>query len=124
MQIKIIVATAFTVISVYACTKNSTNLDYASQANCTNITATYIVDVKPIINTKCATSGCHNASSAKEGINLSDYANASSQFKSNNKNLISIHHGSGVEAMPKNGSKLSDIDINKLDCWVKNSCPQ
>jgi hypothetical protein len=111
-------------IVFYACKKSSTNPDYAASAVCSGTTPTYTAVVQTILNTNCATSGCHSAASAKAGINLSDFANASSQFKSNSKNLASVHHGSGVQSMPKNANKLSDADINKLDCWVKNSCPQ
>jgi cytochrome c553 len=124
MQIKIISALAIMVMVTYACKKTSTNPDYAADAVCSGTTPTYTANVQSILNTNCATSGCHSAASSKAGVNLSDFASASSQFKSNSKNLASVHHGSGVEAMPKNASKLSDADINKLDCWVKNGCPQ
>jgi hypothetical protein len=124
MHTKIISAIAFTIMVAIACNKNSSNPDYAADAVCSGTTATYSTNVQVIINANCATSGCHSAASAKAGINLSDFANASNQFKSNSKNLASIHHGSGVDAMPKNASKLSNADVNKLDCWVKNSCPQ
>jgi len=26
--------------------------------------------------------------------------------------------------MPQGQSKLADATINKLDCWVKNGCPE
>jgi len=109
-------------VTINACKKDST--DYAAQATCTGTAPTYTNDIAPILNTNCALNGCHNASSAKEGINLSDYASASSQFKNNPDNLTSVHHGSGVKPMPDNKPKLSDDIINKLDCWVKNGCPQ
>ena len=109
------------ILVIFSCSKTDST-DYAGNAVCTSV-PTYTSNVAAILNSSCAISGCHN-SSAQAGINLSTYALASSQFKSNSKNLISIHHGSGVEAMPRNANKLSDATINTLDCWVKNSCPQ
>lgn len=109
------------IIFLIACNKSTT--DYAAQAVCTGNTPTYLNDVAVIINNNCAVSGCHNNAASSAGIALEGFANASSQFKDNKKNLISIHHGKGASNMPKNASKLSDADINKLDCWVKNGCP-
>lgn len=109
------------ILIIFSCSKTDTT-DYAGIAVCSSV-PTYTNNVATILNTSCALSGCHN-NSAKAGINLSNYEQASSQFKTNSKNLISIHHGSGVEAMPRNSAKLSDASINTLDCWVKNSCPQ
>lgn len=107
---------------IISCSKTDTT-DYASIAVCSGSIPTYTSNIAVILNSNCAISGCHN-SSAQAGINLSTYALASAQFKSNSRNLISIHHGSGVESMPRNASKLPDTIINKLDCWVKNNCPQ
>ncbi|MEZ5046048.1 MAG: hypothetical protein R2831_03555 [Chitinophagaceae bacterium] len=114
---------AIIVINI-ACNKNSSTTDYVANAVCTGTTPTYTNDVASILNTSCALSGCHSAGSSQAGINLSDYSSASSQFKNNSKNLASVHHASGVEAMPRNASKLSDTQISILDCWVKNGCPQ
>jgi hypothetical protein len=111
-------------ISTYACSKKSTTPDYSTDVTCVGVTPTYSTGVSNIIDNNCAFSGCHNSASSQAGINLEGYSNASNEFKSNNKNLIAIHHGSGAEAMPKNSGKLADSIINKLDCWVKNSCPQ
>jgi hypothetical protein len=108
-------------ITIISCAKDTT--DYAGIAVCSSTIPTYTNSVATILNTNCALSGCHN-SSARKGIDLSNYNLASSQFKSNSNNLISIHHGSGVANMPQDRAKLSDADINKIDCWVKNGCPQ
>ena len=112
------------IVCMNSCGKKTDTTDYAAIAVCSGTTPTYTTDIANILNTNCATSACHSASSAKSGINLSTYSSASSQFKTNSKNLISIHHGSGVDQMPKNAAKLSEATINKLDCWVKNGCPQ
>lgn len=110
------------ILSCYSC-KKSEDTNYADAATCTS-TPTYTADVAPILNASCATPGCHNASSKRDGIDLSTYASAKSEFTKSNTALASVHHASGVKAMPQGQSKLSDASINKLDCWVKNGCPQ
>ncbi|NUM51882.1 MAG: hypothetical protein HUU48_12290 [Flavobacteriales bacterium] len=125
MKLKnIITAITCLIIGITSCKKESNITDYAEQATCTGTTPTYTADVATILNTNCATSKCHNASSAKAKINLSDYNNASAQFRNNKRNLASVHHEKGIKKMPEGRAKLSDEIINKLDCWVKNSCPQ
>ena len=123
MKIKLLgMATLTTLLTISSCKKDTT--DYASQANCTGTTPSYTSDIAGILNAHCATSGCHSAASSRAGINLSGYAAASSQFLNNKDNLIAVHHGSGVKPMPEGEAQLSADVINKLDCWVKNGCPQ
>ncbi len=121
-EIRLIVLILIGFVTFNACKKDA--VDYAAQATCSGNIPTYTNDIAFILNTNCTLSGCHNASSAKEGINLSDYASASSQFKNNPDNLASVHHGSGVKPMPDGRPQLAADLINKLDCWVKNGCPQ
>lgn len=111
-------------IAVNACKKNTSSTDYAANAVCSGTTPTYTSTIASILNNSCASSGCHNNASKKAGISLEGYSNASNQFKTNSKNLAAVHYGSGVQAMPKSAAKLADAIINKLDCWVKNNCPQ
>ncbi len=107
---------------VFACKKKE-DTNYADAATCTS-TPTYTADIAPILNASCANGGCHNAGSKRAGIDLSNYAVAKNEFMKNNTALASVHHASGVKAMPQGQSKLADATINKLDCWVKNGCPE
>lgn len=59
--------------------------------------------IKPILTTNCV--GCHS------GINEESNFNT---LYTKDKYLGSINHTSGYSPMPKNGSKLSDSDINKF----------
>ena len=120
----IIISAIILCIAVVACNKTSSNPDYAATAVCTGSTPTYTNNISNILNTSCATSGCHNDATRKAGISLQGYSNASSQFKNNSKNLASINHGSGVDPMPQGAPKLADSNIKKLECWVKNGTPQ
>jgi len=123
MKKTIFILTAISgIVAINACKKDST--DYAAQATCTGTTPTYNGEISGLIDTHCGDSNCHSANGSKAGINLSTYALASSQFLNNNDMLTSIHHGRGVAPMPDNKPKLSDDIINRLDCWVKNGCPE
>jgi hypothetical protein len=111
-------------LSAIACSKDSmTNTEYANAASCTGVTPTYTTDIKAIMDSRCATSGCHSASSAAHGIKLHDLTNTKAAFDSHSNFLATVHHASGEEAMPQGSSKLSDADIQKLDCWFKNGMP-
>lgn len=104
------------------CAKDSSTGTYTDQADCTGIDATantYTQAIKAILDVQCTNSGCHDALSRSEGIDLSTYAASKSAFDTRNC-LCSIHHGSGCKPMPEGGYKLSDAVIQKIDCWVKN----
>lgn len=91
--------------------------------DCTGLTPTYTAEIKPIIDTNCATTGCHNSSSQAGGINLSTYALTSSE--SNNARFLgSIQHLSAYSSMPRNSAKLSDTAIQLIFCWVENGQPE
>ncbi|MCF8243735.1 MAG: hypothetical protein K9J37_02540 [Saprospiraceae bacterium] len=110
------------IFAVASCKKDSNNPDYAANADCTAIVTadnTYTNSIKAILNTGCASAGCHDAISVSSGVDLSNYANSKNVFQNNNA-LCAIHHGSGCKPMPNGSPKLSDATINKLDCWAKN----
>lgn len=89
----------------------------APQEICDSMAYTYVDDVAPILNTNCATSYCHGAGAA--GIWLTNYDSAK-QAASHGKFLKAIKHELGASPMPKTGNKLSDPDIQVLECWIQN----
>ena len=113
-------ALVFTAIS---CGDDDSNTpDYASQANCSSFPAavtTYAPTVKAVLDTYCATSGCHDGITAAEGIDLSSYAKSKNAFEKKDV-LCSVHHGADCVAMPQGSDQLDATTINLLDCWVKN----
>jgi hypothetical protein len=118
MKKAIAISSVLAVVFIYACKKKS-----ITTYDCTGITPTYIVNIKPILDASCATSNCHSASKKASGIDLSTYA-ASKAYSSNDKFIKSIQHISGVESMPKGGSKLSEADIKLIYCWTNNGTPE
>lgn len=89
--------------------------------DCTGLAPTYTTDIKPIFDASCAISGCHNASSAANGINLSTY---SGSLSANSTSILgSIEHKSGYRAMPESAAQLSTTSRQKIYCWVQNGRP-
>lgn len=87
--------------------------------SCDSSTAKFATFVSPLMASKCATSGCHNATSASAGVNLDGYTNIKNYVSRSSAVFFgSIKHSSGYSSMPQGGSKLADCDITKLQLWV------
>lgn len=109
-------------LALIGCSKDDKNPDYIKEANCATVNAdsnTYTLFVRGVMNASCATGGCHDASTASSGVNLSNYAGVKKAFESQNL-LCSVNHGKGCSPMPKGGAKLSANVLNRLACWARN----
>ncbi|MCC7030054.1 MAG: hypothetical protein IT257_07095 [Chitinophagaceae bacterium] len=106
-------------IFIFACKKTET----PTTVDCSGTAPTYTANAKAILDLHCATAGCHDAGSKKDGKDLSTYA-AAKTVASANSFLGSIQQLSGYTKMPEGASKLSDADIKTLSCWVQNGMPQ
>ncbi len=89
---------------------------YPQSANCTPIAnPTFTTDVLPLLNAKC--NNCHAGSSASAGIRLDSFSEVI-KYVNNGTLMGSINHASGFSPMPKNGSKMSSCDIQKIQDWI------
>jgi cytochrome c553 len=102
-----------------ACEKNNT----AITVDCTGVSPTYTNTIKAIMDSKCATSGCHSAARKEAGYDLSSFAGTSSGAN-NSKFMASIRQESGAEAMPHGAAKLDEATIKQVACWIQNGKPQ
>lgn len=83
----------------------------AAEPVCNSVATSFSVNVKPIIDSKCATnSGCHGAGSSNGVYTTYSAINA-------DKNKISSEVRNGT--MPKNGSLTTD-QKNTILCWIEN----
>lgn len=105
-------------LSFISCAK-----DQATNFDCTGLTPTYTSDIKPILNASCAKSGCHDAFSHQQGVDLSSYGSASDISRSSSF-LGTIEHLNGYNPMPQGAGKLSNDKIQLLSCWVENGSPE
>src|SRR4051812_10157398 len=83
---------------------------------CTS-TIFYVTDVKPIIDAKCATSGCHEPAGSGTG-DFTDFAQLKAAVDNGTfKNDVFI-----LKTMPQGGS-LSEDELGKLRCWLDQGAP-
>lgn len=89
---------------------------YPGSTQCTvPETATFTIDVVPLLNNKC--NSCHAGSSPSAGIILSGYAEVI-KYVNNGSLMGSINQASGYSAMPKNSTKMSACEIQKIQNWI------
>ncbi len=74
---------------------------------------TYTQNVKMILDTSCATSGCHNAASNTAGLTLETYAQARNAFE--NRNALGRME-STTASMPPSGN-LPSTSIQIIKNW-------
>ncbi len=88
--------------------------------SCDTTAFTFNGRIKPLMDNWCI--GCHNATSAGGGYNLTDYNGVVSAI-TNSRLLGVLNHLSGYSPMPKNTNKLADCDINAVTKWVNAGYP-
>lgn len=103
---------------ILACNKEETPKKY----NCAT-TPTYTADIKPIFDTNCSLSGCHNNASKEAGVDLSSFV-GSKAAAANQSLMGAIQHLSGYEKMPQGSSKLPEATIEMIGCWVQGGTPE
>ena len=92
------------------CYYDKEDLLYPDAANCTSLNSSFAVNVAPLIQSRCAVSGCHDAASTNGPGPLTSYGqikNAAVQIKSA---VVS-------RFMPENSS-LNLSEIKTISCWV------
>lgn len=98
---------------VPSCSKDNVT-DYIDVQNCQD-TVFYSTQIEPMILNNCATSGCHDATTAESGYNLTTHAAVSE----NSAIILSaIRHDAGTAAMPDGADKLADSLIQQFSCWI------
>lgn len=117
MKKAIIILTGCAAVTLSACYKNDLEtLSGTVGCNTTNIS--YANDVKVMISTNCAVSGCHDAGAATT-FTLTSYDDVKT-IADDGRFLKSIRHDQGVSAMPKSSSKLSQCNIDKVASWIQS----
>lgn len=94
------------------------NMGAKNSSNCRTCDTTdysYSGRIQKTLQTWCV--GCHNASSAGGGYDLSDYAGVVNSI-SNNKLLGSLKHLPNYKPMPKNTNALQACEINAIEKWI------
>ncbi|MCF8406141.1 MAG: hypothetical protein K9H58_19520 [Bacteroidales bacterium] len=89
--------------------------------DCNLVDLSFSEDITLILNNNCWS--CHsnaNAASFGGNLKLQNYADIVQNIDA----LIgSINHNSSYPAMPKNGGKISDCQIQKIETWNTDGLP-
>lgn len=112
MKKKIVIITLFLIIGwIVSCSKSDNSIN-STTIDCSGTAKSYATDVSPIIQSYCATSGCHAAGSSNGPGALTTYQevyNAQSSIRT------VILNGN----MPQ-GSSLTPSQKNNIVCWIDN----
>lgn len=87
---------------------------------CPDTEVSYLEDVKPIVETKCAISGCHNGSLGAER-NWSDFETFQHNAQNGHVKNYVINRIMPLAESP-NGP-LSQDQINIIACWIDEGAP-
>lgn len=89
--------------------------------SCESSVVSFNREVEPILQSACYS--CHdltNAPALGDGINLEGHFNFSKYALEEETKLIgSLKWNGGGSPMPKNGSKLDNCSINKIEVWIE-----
>lgn len=89
---------------------------YPDSVNCDATTVTtFSVDVLPLLNSRC--NNCHGGTSPSGGILLNTHTEVL-KYVNDGSLSGSIKHASGFSPMPKNESKISACQIQKIQSWI------
>ncbi len=126
-MLKVSVLVLAIVISILSSCEYENEEELFVQSNETNPDSCAIEDVSfqehilPILQTHCLT--CHDEESRFGNIVLEGISNV--RIYANSGQLLgSITHSPGFSAMPDNGGKLPECDIETVRQWIENGTPQ
>jgi hypothetical protein len=98
---------------------------YPNPPECDTTNVTYSGTIYPIIENNCKF--CHGSGSQQGGILLEDYSSisAAAQKPAGQPGSLygAVSHHPDNYPMPKNGNKLSDCNIKKIEIWISDGTP-
>jgi hypothetical protein len=88
-----------------------------------NLLACFSRDILPVLNSKCATSGCHDQISHKEGYVFSSYSSTMMAVTPGNPSESKLYevikYATGEEKMPPVGkTQLTSAEIDSIYQWI------
>lgn len=87
---------------------------------CPDTEVSYLEDVKPIVEAKCAISGCHNGSLGAER-NWTDFSTFRQNARNGNVKNYVINRIMPPSTSPNGG--LTQEQINVIACWADDGAP-
>ncbi|MFT5280499.1 MAG: hypothetical protein ACI9NN_002295 [Bacteroidia bacterium] len=93
-----------------------------SQGYCDTLQATYIDTMKVLIDTKCATQGCHSVQSSLG--DFTTYANMQAAGALSESQIGARVSATNVSFVMPPGNPLPDSLKQVFECWVNSGFPQ
>lgn len=112
-------------ILIAGCYNDSEEYLYPTSNNttCDTVNVGYAAVIKPIFDSYCNNSGCHNTASASSNIILDNYAKAKDGVQ--NKTVLCSIEWTGCSQMPKSSpNKLDACYISQIKAWKNKNYPQ
>lgn len=103
----------FFVTTMVGCYYDKEDLLYPNNIDCTAVNAKYSTDIAPLMASKCATSGCHDAAGNAAGVTLENYGQVSAVASGINQKCI-------VERSMPPSDVLTTLEYSKLKCWISS----
>ena len=104
-------------LSVASCYYDKEDLLYGSTVvDCSTVDSKFSTAINPLMQSKCAYSGCHDAGTAAAGVVLENHTQvAASAGRINQRCIVD-------KSMPP-GTPLSSNEISALQCWINAGTP-
>ena len=90
---------------------------------CDTTSVKWSTTIQPLINSQCATVGCHAGANPGNGIDLTTYESVHAQAL-NGALLGTVTHQPGYDLMPRDRQALPLCQIGQLRIWVNGGAPQ
>lgn len=98
-----------------SCTKANVSQYHVLSSDCPD-TISFAAKIQPLVQASCATGGCHDASSAAGGYNLTTHDNIAANASIM---LSAMRWENGTAAMPDGGDQLADSLLQQFSCWIQ-----
>ena len=103
-----------------SCYYDKDELINPTSGSCDTSQITFTQFVNPLITQQCVS--CHSVENPSGNVRLDGYTQIKQQAD-NGKLLGSLSHEVGFSAMPKNGNKLDNCQLLKMQRWIINGAP-
>lgn len=106
-------------VSTGGCYNDKAEILYP-QTVCDTAAVTYSLSVVPVLSANC--NSCHGGSTPSAGIKLDTYTGVKQQVD-NGRLWGAVSQAASYSPMPKNASKLSTCNLEKIRLWIAAGAP-
>lgn len=99
---------SFVAMLIFSCKEKASE----PKIDCSSVSHTYATDIKPIVDSRCSMSGCHNAGSPNGDYTYFAGIKAKAENGSLRDRVV-------IKKDMPTGKPLSAEEIAKFECWIK-----